>query len=88
MAGQKLCTFYFFDFLTGDFLGGLPLASPQWSSTLNGVGSLSGTIPLTDPNVAKLNPVGLTAPGSTACFIDYGGQLAWGGISLPPRRTT
>ena len=88
MATQTPFSLLYFDFLTGDFRGALPLAGVQWSSLLNGVGSLSGTIDMADPRIRALSPAALTAGGKTACFVDFGGTLMWGGVSLSPRPFT
>ena len=80
--------YVFYDFLTGAFLGQLPIAGASWSQTLNAAGQFSGTINMADPRVQLLDPQTLTEPGRTAMFIDYNGSLVWGGWTLTARPFT
>ena len=81
-------TFLFYDFLEGNFIGEIPLSNPTWGSVLNGVGSLSGTIDMTDPRVRALDVRSVIQAGKRAIFVDYGGHLVWGGLTLGPSSFT
>ena len=55
--------------------------SVSFSSTLNGIGSFSGSLPsLNDPGVQKMNPVASTIPAKTALYVLRNGVCVWGGI--------
>ena len=81
---HKPFTFLFYDFLTGDFIGEIPLNNPSWGSVLNGVGNLSATINLADPRIRNLDVRSIIQSGKRAVFIDYGGHLVWGGLTVGP----
>jgi hypothetical protein len=87
MAKQQ-ATFLFFDFLAGTFIGEIPLSNPTWGSVLNGVGSLRGTIDMTDPRVRALDVRSVIQSGKRAVFVDWGGHLVWGGLTLGPSSFT
>ena len=87
-ARRSPFTFLFYDFLAGNFIGEIPLTSPTWGSTLNGTGSLRGTIDLTDPRVRALDPRSVIQSGKRAVFVDYGGHLVWGGVTCGPSAFT
>lgn len=68
------------DLLTNTELAELPLANVTFDLRLNGAGSLSADLPLTDPKVRAFDPIGDTLPGRTAIYVDRDGVLLWGGI--------
>lgn len=72
-------TYLFCDLLTDTLLAELPLAGVSYSFELNGVGTLSGTIPYSDETI-PLDPETASAPGRTAVYVDRDGVLVWGGI--------
>jgi hypothetical protein len=68
-------------------LGELPFSGVSFGRTLNGIGQFQGTIDLEDPQMQLVDPLDLTTPATTGLFIDYNGQIVWGGIILPRART-
>lgn len=82
---QQPFTYYLYNFLTGAFLGTLPFRGVSFGSNLNTPGQFQGTVDLTDPRVAKANPINLTIPNRTFLVIDYDGSPVWSGI-LQTRR--
>ena len=75
------------DLLTNTELAELPLANVRFDLKLNGAGSLTASLPLTDPKVQALDPIGDTLPGRTALYVDRDGVLLWGGIVWTRRST-
>lgn len=71
--------YWFYDFLTLDFLGELPLHGASFSSALDGAGTLSASIDVADPRVMSLAPYALTNPVRTMVVVDLAGQPVWAG---------
>ncbi|MEU6229992.1 hypothetical protein [Streptomyces sp. NPDC047042] len=76
---QHTYTYLFCDLRTDQLLAELPLADVSYSYELNGVGTLSGTIPYSDETI-PLDPETASTPGRTAVYVDRDGVLVWGGI--------
>lgn len=72
-------TYLFCDLRTDTLLAELPLAGVSYSFELNGIGTLSGTIPYSAETI-PLDPETASAPGRTAVYVDRDGVLIWGGI--------
>lgn len=68
------------DLLTNTILDELPLTDVWFDLVLNGAGSFTGRLPIADPLVQAINPMGITIPGRTALYVDRDGVLLWGGI--------
>lgn len=73
-------TYLFTDLLAGTVKAELPLSGVSFTSTLDAVGSFSGTLSLGDPKVLALDWVDALEEGRTAIFVDRDGVLVWGGI--------
>jgi hypothetical protein len=73
-------TFLFADLITNAIVGEFALSNVSFGRVLNGAGSFYGTLKISDPKIAKANPLGSTQPGRTALYIDRDGVLVWGGI--------
>lgn len=76
-------SYYAFDFLTGVFLGQVPLRGVTFSKQLNSPGTLKGVLDLSDPRVQATFPLALTIPNKSFIVADYNGVPVWGGIVLP-----
>lgn len=76
---QHTYTYLFCDLRTDTVLAELPLAGARYSYTLNGIGTLSGTIPYNDETL-PLDPETASTPARTAVYVDRDGVLVWGGI--------
>lgn len=61
-------------------LAELPLTNVRFSSTLNGIGSLSADLQLSGIDPILFNVAAGTTPAKTAIFVDYNGVLVWGGV--------
>jgi hypothetical protein len=72
-------TYLFCDLRTDTLLAELPLAGVSYSYELNGIGTLSGTIPYNEETL-PLDPETASTPGRTAVYVDRDGVLVWGGI--------
>lgn len=77
--------YLFADLLTNDILAELPLTGVGFTTVLNGAGTLSGSLLVTDLTEGYLDIWGATQPGRTAVFVERfsdGGvpTLVWGGI--------
>jgi hypothetical protein len=72
-------TYLFTDLRTDTLLAELPLSGVSYSFELNGIGTLSGTIPYNDETL-PLDPETASTPGRTAVYVDRDGVLVWGGI--------
>src|SRR5579859_5439886 len=79
--------YLFADLVTNATLCELPLKGVTFESRLNEVGSLTGHISISDPQVAKLQPWTQTPGGRTALYVDRGGRIVWGGIVVTRRYT-
>ena len=84
---QHTYTYLFCDLRTDTLLAELPLASVSYSTELNGIGKLSGTIPYNDLTL-PLDPETASQPGRTAVYVDRDGVLVWGGIIWTRQQTT
>jgi hypothetical protein len=73
-------TYKFYDLVTWDYLGALPLTQVSYSKMLNDAGPFQGTLNLSDPRVQAINPMAICRPGRTAVFVDYQGFLDYGGV--------
>lgn len=80
-------TYLFCDLRTDELLAELPLTGVTYSTELNGVGTLRGTIPYSDETL-PLDPETATIPGRTAVYVDRDGVLVWGGIVWTRQPTT
>ena len=77
--------YLFADLLTNQILAELPLTGVSFTSVLNGAGTLSGSLLVTDKTQTYLNIWGATQPARTALYVERfsdGGTptLVWGGI--------
>lgn len=77
--------YIFADLLTNAVLAELPLKKVTFDSKLNDIGSLSGSLPMADSQVTKLQPWSNTPGGRTALYVDRQGVLVWGGIVVTRR---
>lgn len=68
------------DLLTNAVLAELPLSDVDIQLALNDAGSFTGKLPLSDPVVRAIDPIGSTQPGRTAIYVDRDGVLLWGGV--------
>ncbi|PJN38989.1 hypothetical protein CG747_20835 [Streptomyces sp. CB02959] len=78
MAGHTY-TYLFCDLRTDAVLAELPLRDVRFSTELNGIGTLSATVPYTDDTI-PLDPDTATRPARTAVWVDRDGVIVWGGI--------
>jgi hypothetical protein len=77
--------YLFADLVTNQILAELPLTAVSFTSVLNGAGSFTGTLLVTDATQTYLNIWGATQPARTALYVERfsdGGTptLVWGGI--------
>lgn len=72
-------TYLFCDLMTDTVIAELPLADVTYSTELNGIGTLTATIPYND-ETAPLDPEAASTPGRTAIYVDRDGVIVWGGI--------
>ena len=63
-----------YDLLTGNYLGTVPLTSLSFGDTLNGAGPFSATVNMADAQVRNAFPLGLIVPGATAAVVDLNGK--------------
>jgi hypothetical protein len=84
---QHTYTYLFADLRTDTLLAELPLAGVSYSYSLNGVGTLSATIPYNDETL-PLDPETASTPVRTAVYVDRDGVLVWGGIVWTREDTT
>lgn len=80
-------TYLFVDLRTDTLLAELPLASVSYSFELNGIGTLTGTIPYNSETL-PLDPETASTPGRTAVYVDRDGVLVWGGIVWTRQQAT
>lgn len=78
-SAQHTYTYLFCDLLTDQLLAELPMAGVTYGYTLNGIGTLRGTVPFSDDTL-PLDPLNATTPSRTAVYVDRDGVLVWGGI--------
>lgn len=76
-------TYYAYDFLTGDYLAEVPVRSVNFTDTLNGVGTFTGSVDLVDPRVQAAAVVQATIPNRSVIVADWNGLPLWPGVSLP-----
>lgn len=72
-------TYLFCDLLTDAVLAELPLSGVSYSTELNGIGTLRGTIPYSDETI-PLDPETASTPNRTVIYVDRDGVIVWGGI--------
>ncbi|MER6103627.1 hypothetical protein ABT115_15215 [Streptomyces sp. NPDC001832] len=72
-------TYLFCDLMTDTVLAELPLSDVTYSTVLNGIGTLTATVPYADETL-PLDPETATTPGRTAVYVDRDGVIVWGGI--------
>ncbi|MEU9198844.1 hypothetical protein [Streptomyces sp. NPDC048332] len=72
-------TYLFCDLMTDTVIAELPLADVTYSTELNGIGTLTATIPY-NSETAPLDPETASTPGRTAIYVDRDGVIVWGGI--------
>lgn len=70
--------FLFYDIATNTALGELEVASVRYSRVLDGVGSMTGSIPLGDSRVTAKNPWDLTALVKRKVYVVRNQTIAWG----------
>ena len=58
----------------------LPLTAVSFDTQLNSIGSFQGELLLSGLDAATLNIFNGTNPGQTCLYVDYGGQIIWGGV--------
>lgn len=80
-------TYLFADLRTDAIVAELPLDAVTIGRKLNGAGQWSARLPLADPRVRSLDPIGSTVPGRSAVYVDRDGVLVGGGI-VWTRRTS
>lgn len=80
-------TYLFCDLLTDELIAELPLASVSYSTELNGIGTLTATIPYSDDTL-PLDPDNASTPARTALYVDRDGVIVWGGIVWTRRLVT
>lgn len=73
-------TYHAYQIMTWEPLGTLPYTNVTFGHSLNAVGSFSGQLVLTDPDVQSMGWQQATIPGATALFVDYLGRIVWGGM--------
>ncbi len=78
-APEHTYTYLFCDLMTDTVIAELPLADVTYSTELNGIGTLTATVPYND-ETAPLDPETATTPGRTAIYVDRDGVIVWGGI--------
>lgn len=89
--GGNEFTYYCFDFLSGSFLGALPLFGVSFGSQLNAHGQLTGSLNIDDPRTQFLDVNRLTTTNKVWVGVDYDptgagpGALVWGGLMQQPR---
>lgn len=79
MPDSHTYTYLFCDLLTDVLLAELPLSDVRYSTELNGIGTLSGTIPYSDETL-PLGPDAASVPSRTSLYVDRDGVIVWGGI--------
>lgn len=72
-------TYLFCDLLTDTVLAELPLSGVTYSTVLNGIGTLTATVPYNDDTLPA-DPETATTPGRTALYVDRDGVIVWAGI--------
>lgn len=72
-------TYLFCDLLTDELIAELPLTQVNYSTELNGIGTLTGTIPYSDDTL-PLDPDTASTPARTVVYVDRDGVIVWGGI--------
>lgn len=72
-------TYLFCDLMTDTVIAELPLADVTYGTELNGIGTLTATIPY-NSETAPLDPETASMPGRTAIYVDRDGVIVWGGI--------
>lgn len=75
-----LYTYYAANPLTDSIIDELPLRNVTFDTKLNGIGSFSAELPLSDSNLVPTSELNSTAPNQTAIWVDRGGVLVWGGL--------
>jgi hypothetical protein len=73
-------TYPAYDLLDARILDTLPYAGVSFGAPLNQPGSWAGGLPLASQQVQSFDWERATSPGNTALFVDFAGQLIWGGI--------
>lgn len=72
-------TYLFCDLLTDELLAELPLSDVSYSTELNGIGTLTATIPYSDDTL-PLDPDAASVPSRTTLYVDRDGVIVWAGI--------
>ncbi|MFJ6143125.1 hypothetical protein ACIQH7_05970 [Streptomyces anulatus] len=72
-------TYLFCDLLTDELLAELPMSDVSYSTELNGIGTLTGTIPYSDETL-PLGPDAASVPSRTSLYVDRDGTIVWAGI--------
>jgi hypothetical protein len=68
------------DLRTNAILAELPFTNVQFSKSLNSIGTMSGSLLITDLTEAAMNINAATIPGRNAIYIDRNGEIIWGGV--------
>ena len=76
---EHVYSYLFCDLLTDQLLAELPLADVSYSTELNGIGTLSATIPYSDETL-PLDPDAASVPSRTTLYVDRDGVIVWAGI--------
>ncbi|MGW2210111.1 hypothetical protein [Streptomyces sp. NPDC001781] len=84
---QHTYTYLFCDLRTDELLAELPMSAVSYSFELNGIGTLTGTIPYNSETL-PLDPETASKPARTAVYVDRDGVLMWGGIVWTRQDTT
>ena len=66
--------------LTDAIIDELPLRNVKFDTKLNGAGSFSADLPLSDSTLVPTSELNSTAPNQTAIWVDRAGALVWGGM--------
>jgi hypothetical protein len=72
--------YLFADLLTNQVIAELPMTGVNFTQQLNSIGSFAGHILLSGVNTAGLNVQNATIPARNAIYVDWNGELIWGGI--------
>ncbi|HEY4452380.1 MAG TPA: hypothetical protein VGN13_12395 [Solirubrobacteraceae bacterium] len=73
-------TYLAYDLVTMAPLDLLPYTNVTFGQKVNSPGSWTGQIDIADQRVQSIEYLKATSPGRTALFVDYLGEIVWGGI--------
>ncbi|WP_330349281.1 hypothetical protein [Streptomyces sp. NBC_00582] len=72
-------SYLFCDLRTDTLIAELPMSGVSYGYTLNGIGTLSATIPYAD-EILPLDPETASTPARTSLYVQRDGKIVWGGI--------